>query len=368
LNSNLLEKRCDHGIQEESCVFCLLRQASLSPEGYRKAYGANGNGNENGNKNKNNEPYNSVLDITRKYYTDLSKLKIINKKEGKRLGKLAKEGDKKAKKNLIHGCLRFVVSIANEYTSAKHLTLLDLINVGNIGLMKAVKKYDHEKGSITLYADWWIRQEIKITIQKNNSLIQIPITKQDTIKRIKNFQKSFHKNNGRKATVKEISANFNIPEKKIIDLLKFAEFKECSIENLHLYISKDTQGNASKTSVDGHKENLINREWNTLNPEHLFILKDELYENLKKWEQIHQFLKTKVIERDYNYFFERYDINNYEIKSFKDIGRKDNFQKQTIKAIENACFKKLVKKISKKNFLLLLFKTKRLKEKLAGLI
>ena len=114
--------------------------------------------------------------IVKTYLEQMGAIPMLSVKEESRIAKLAFEGDLEARKVLIESNLRLVVSIAKKYTSSSGIDLLDLIQEGNIGLMKAVEKFEYKRGhKFSTYATWWIRQGITRSIADSGRTIRLPV-------------------------------------------------------------------------------------------------------------------------------------------------------------------------------------------------
>jgi RNA polymerase primary sigma factor len=156
-----------------------------------------------------------VSDSLKLYLNSISKIDLLTSEEEKDLAKRIKAGDRKAKEKMIQANLRLVISIARKYRNSK-LSFLDLIQEGNIGLMKAVDKFDHTKGyRFSTYATWWIRQSITRSIANNERDIRLPLHIIEIIKKIKKASHSLFGRLGRDPTIKEISEETQLSIKKI---------------------------------------------------------------------------------------------------------------------------------------------------------
>lgn len=155
------------------------------------------------------------------YLKDISKIPLLNKEEELELAHKAKNGDTRAFNKLVTSNLRFVVSVAKQYQN-KGLDLPDLINEGNIGLVKAVKKFDPDKGyKLISYAVWWIRQSIMMALYDSSRPIRLPLSQVLNISKILKTIKEFEQKSERKPTNEELSKILNIPADKIAKLLEY---------------------------------------------------------------------------------------------------------------------------------------------------
>ena len=155
------------------------------------------------------------------YLKDVAKIPLLNKEEEIDLATKARNGDKKAKDKLIISNLRFVITVAKKYQN-NGLPLADLINEGNIGLIRAAELFDPNKGfKFISYAVWWIRQAIVKAIQNTNRTIRIPSTQYSILYNINKEISNFYQKNERQPSAEELSIIMNIPEEKIIKLLEY---------------------------------------------------------------------------------------------------------------------------------------------------
>jgi len=135
------------------------------------------------------------------------------------LGRRIKQGDEVALEKLVNANLRFVVSVAKQY-QGYGLTLSDLINEGNMGLIKAAKRFDETRGfKFISYAVWWIRQSILQSISSNSRLVRLPLNKMDEVRKVQEASARLSQKMGREPSVKEIAADLEIPEHKVEQFL-----------------------------------------------------------------------------------------------------------------------------------------------------
>lgn len=158
-----------------------------------------------------------------KYFLEINKMKLISPEEEVRLAGLIKKGDKKSFDLLVKSNLRFVVSVAKQY-QYQGISLSDLINEGNMGLMKAAQNFDSTKGfKFISYAVWWIRQCIVKSIADDARMIRIPLNKIGMERQIKKASISLEQKLERTATVEELAEVLNIEEEYIADSLSTSE-------------------------------------------------------------------------------------------------------------------------------------------------
>lgn len=162
-------------------------------------------------------------DSIQMYLREIGKVPLLNAEEEVALAKAKERGDKNAERKMIEANLRLVVSIAKKFVG-KRLSLLDLIQEGNIGLFRAVKKFDYRKGyKFSTYATWWIRQAITRALADHSRTIRIPVHMVETINRLTQIQRRLLQDLGRKATPEELAAEMGEEVDKIRHIIKISQ-------------------------------------------------------------------------------------------------------------------------------------------------
>lgn len=165
----------------------------------------------------------AVDDPVRMYLKEIGKVALLTAEEEITLAKLMEAGDEEAKQKLCEANLRLVVSIAKRYVG-RGMLFLDLIQEGNLGLIKAVDKFDWRKGyKFSTYATWWIRQAITRSIADQARTIRIPVHMVETINKLIRISRQLLQEYGREPTPEEIAAEMDISEEKVRDILKIAQ-------------------------------------------------------------------------------------------------------------------------------------------------
>ena len=165
----------------------------------------------------------TTTDPVRMYLKEIGKIPLLSAEEEIELAKRISEGDEEAKKRMIEANLRLVVSVAKHYLG-RGMQLLDLIQEGNMGLLKAVEKFDYTKGyKFSTYATWWIRQSITRAVADQARTIRIPVHMVETINRVSRTSRSLVQELGREPTLDEISDALGIPQEKIAEVMKIAQ-------------------------------------------------------------------------------------------------------------------------------------------------
>jgi len=165
----------------------------------------------------------SVEDHVRMYLKEIGKVPLLSLDEEIKLAKKMMEGDEVAKQRLAEANLRLVVSIAKRYVG-RGMQFLDLIQEGNLGLIKAVEKFDHTKGyKFSTYATWWIRQAITRAIADQARTIRIPVHMVETINKLMRIQRQLIQENGREPQPEEVAREMNMSIEKVREIMKIAQ-------------------------------------------------------------------------------------------------------------------------------------------------
>ena len=155
-----------------------------------------------------------------KYLQEIGHEDLISVEEEVELAQRIKKGDRKALERLTKANLRFVVSVAKQYQN-QGLSLPDLINEGNLGLIKAAQKFDETRGfKFISYAVWWIRQSILQAIAEQSRIVRLPLNQVGSVNKINRVLNKFEQENERRPSLEEIADKIDLPEDKIIDAMK----------------------------------------------------------------------------------------------------------------------------------------------------
>ena len=230
----------------------------------------------------------NVDDPVRLYLKEIGKVPLLTNEREKELAERMMAGDESAKTELVEANLRLVVSIAKRYVG-RGMYFLDLIQEGNLGLMKAVEKFDYTKGyKFSTYATWWIRQAITRAIADQARTIRIPVHMVETIHKVSRYSRQMLQELGREATAEEIGEKMDMSADKVREIMKIAQDPvslETPIgEEEDSYLGDfipddDTPSPAEATSTNILREEL-ERQLHTLTPreEHVIKLRFGLYD------------------------------------------------------------------------------------------
>ncbi|MCD8480063.1 MAG: RNA polymerase sigma factor RpoD/SigA [Candidatus Cloacimonetes bacterium] len=243
-----------------------------------------------------------------------------------KLGIKARNGDAEAMNRLIQANLKFVVKIAARYQN-RGLSLSELISEGNIGLIKAIEKFDPDKDiKLISYAIWWIKQRIMLAVSEKSSLIRVPLGKSSTAHRIKATQERYFSETGKTATSEEIADRLNITEKSI-DLLRDQMPDTTSYDDI--LISGDYQSFSTKDMME---------DKDTLDPQ-------QLYHQDRMQERIHQAI-GKLEKREAEIIRTYFGLNDkQESKNFAQIAEVMGLSRERVRQIQKEALKKILSEL-----------------------
>lgn len=277
------------------------------------------------------ETQNSAVadDSVKIYLQQIGKIKLLSAEEELEVAKKIKEqNSEEAKKILVNANLRLVVSIAKKYIG-RGLSFLDLIQEGNMGLMRAAEKFDYSKGyKFSTYATWWIQQAITRAIADKSRLIRLPVHMIETLSKIKKISMDLTIENGTAPTKEEIAYKIGMPVQKLTSLIESAQ-GTISIESPAN--QKDENTKLSDFIVDE----------TTLSPD-TKVTQDNLFCDIKK-------MLNHLSEKERNVLIMRYGLDdNGEKKTLEEIGSYYGVSRERIRQIENRAMSKL-KKLCRNN-------------------
>jgi len=223
----------------------------------------------------------SIDDPVRMYLKEIGKVPLLTADRERELAERMAQGDDTAKTELVEANLRLVVSIAKRYVG-KGMFFLDLIQEGNLGLMKAVDKFDYTKGyKFSTYATWWIRQAITRAIADQARTIRIPVHMVETIHKVSRYQRQMLQELGREPTPAEIGEKMGMSAERVREIMKVAldpvslETPIGEEEDSHLgdFIPDEDTPSPSESASTNILREVIERELNTLTPREAHVIK-----------------------------------------------------------------------------------------------
>ncbi len=261
----------------------------------------------------------SLKDPIKMYLREIGKIPLLTPSQERELARKAQLGDQRAREKLITANLRLVVSIAKRYIG-RGLPFLDLIQEGNIGLLKAVEKFDWRKGyKFSTYATWWIRQAITRAIADQARTIRIPVHMVETINKLNKIINEFYKENGRQPTLEELSKLMDKPVEKIEEIMEAAK----EIISLESPIGDDDGTTIGESVPD----------------ETVTLPKKEAMRMLIK-EEVERILDT-LGPREAMVLKMRYGLLDGKAKTLEEVGQYFNVTRERIRQIEVKALRKL---------------------------
>ncbi len=264
-----------------------------------------------------------INDSVRMYLKEIGKYNLLKPAEETALAQKVAAGDKEAKDQLIQANLRLVISIAKHYQNrCKAMHLLDLIQEGNLGLMKAVEKFDWQKGfKFSTYATWWIRQAITRAIADQERTIRIPVHMVETINKMTRVQRQLIQELGREPSPEEISAKLDgalSPE-------KIREIQRIAMDPMSLDDPMGEEGDSHRGDFIEDKEDQSPEEYTTK-----ALLRERLYE-----------IMQDLTDREQKVLILRYGLNDNRPRTLEEVGKEFNVTRERIRQIEAKAIKKL---------------------------
>lgn len=260
-----------------------------------------------------------INDPVRMYLKEIGRISLLSTEEELELAKRVTEGDEEAKNLLAESNLRLVVSIAKRYVG-RGMLFLDLIQEGNIGLMKAVEKFDYTKGyKFSTYATWWIRQAITRAIADQARTIRIPVHMVETINKLTRLHRQLTLELDREPNDEELAERMNLPVEKIREIHKISQDQ----------ISLETPIGEEE---DSHLGDFIPDE-RTMGPEEYTTI-----EMLK--EELNGVLKT-LTEREARVLILRFGLNDGQPRTLEEVGQIFGVTRERIRQIEAKALRKL---------------------------
>jgi RNA polymerase primary sigma factor len=272
----------------------------------------------NMHKNKKGSGRDNILNI---YLNEINKVTLMTKEEEMYHARKAAEGDKESKEKLINANLRFVVHVAKNYQHMG-LQIEDLINEGNIGLIKAIDKYDVKKGyRFISYAVWWIRQRILRALHEKGRMIRLPVNKICNISRIERVKEELENKEGIEAKIEEIAKQLNLDRECVSDLITISR-EMLSLDSPAFH---DTD---SEVPLCDYIEDMMSKS----PPESAIdsSLKDDIKTILEELEP-----------READILKHRFGINGKKAGSLEEVGNRFHITKERVRQIVKRAIEKL---------------------------
>lgn len=261
----------------------------------------------------------SIDDPVRMYLKEIGKVPLLSAEEEIELAKRMELGDAEAKKRLAEANLRLVVSIAKRYVG-RGMLFLDLIQEGNLGLIKAVEKFDYRKGyKFSTYATWWIRQAITRAIADQARTIRIPVHMVETINKLIRVSRQLLQELGREPTPEEISREMDMPVERVREILKISQ-EPVSLET------------PIGEEEDSHLGDFIQDD-------NVPVPADAATFTLLK-EQLDEVLGT-LTEREQKVLILRFGLEDGRARTLEEVGKEFNVTRERIRQIEAKALRKL---------------------------
>ena len=261
----------------------------------------------------------SIDDPVRMYLKEIGKVPLLTAEEEIELAKKMEQGDQEAKKRLAEANLRLVVSIAKRYVG-RGMLFLDLIQEGNLGLIKAVEKFDYRKGyKFSTYATWWIRQAITRAIADQARTIRIPVHMVETINKLIRVSRQLLQELGREPTPEEIAEEMDMPVERVREILKISQ-EPVSLET------------PIGEEEDSHLGDFIQDD-------NVPVPADAATFTLLK-EQLDEVLST-LTEREQKVLILRFGLEDGRARTLEEVGKEFNVTRERIRQIEAKALRKL---------------------------
>ena len=261
----------------------------------------------------------NIEDPVRMYLKEIGKVPLLTAEEEIALAKRMEAGDEDAKKRLAEANLRLVVSIAKRYVG-RGMLFLDLIQEGNLGLIKAVEKFDYRKGfKFSTYATWWIRQAITRAIADQARTIRIPVHMVETINKLVRVSRQLLQELGREPTPEELADKMDIPVERVREIIKISQ-EPVSLET------------PIGEEEDSHLGDFIQDD-------NVPVPADAAAFTLLK-EQLHEVLGT-LTEREQKVLRLRFGLDDGRARTLEEVGKEFNVTRERIRQIEAKALRKL---------------------------
>lgn len=262
----------------------------------------------------------NVDDPVKMYLKDIGKVPLLTAEEEKEMAKRAMEGDQYAKSVLCEANLRLVVSVAKRYVGKTSMSFLDLIQEGNMGLLRAVEKFDYVKGfRFSTYAHWWIRQAITRAMADQSRTIRIPVHMVETINKYVKVVRMLMQKLGREPSIEEIASEMGLTVAKVMEIQKTAQ----DPISLETPMGEEDDGKMADIIVDESAKSPI----------------DSASQSLLR-EQLLSVIET-LTPREQEVIRQRYGLLDGRQKTLEEVGREFSVTRERIRQIEAKALRKL---------------------------
>ena len=261
----------------------------------------------------------TITDSVKLYLTEIGQGSLLSPAQEQELAIKAMQGDKNAKNILIESNLRLVISIAKRY-SGRGMSMQDLIQEGNLGLIKAVDKFDPKRGfKLSTYATWWIKQSITRAIADQSRTIRLPVHMVETINRYKRISRDLEQTLGHSPTTQEIASYLDEPESKISEIERFIQapisletpIGEENDSTLGSFLFDENEKSPTDNAIDNNLQEKIKKSLSTLTPREETVIRL------------------------------RYGIDDHKPKTLEEVGAIFNVTRERIRQIEAKALRKL---------------------------
>ncbi len=258
-------------------------------------------------------------DPIREYLKEIGTIPLLSAEEEMELAKRKAAGDEYARKQLVEANLRLVVSIAKRYTG-RGMSILDLVQEGNIGLMKAVEKFDYEKGyRLSTYATWWVKQAVTRALADQSRTIRLPVHMVEAVNKVRRAQRELAVRLGREPSPEELGEHVQMTEKRVNELLQAAGDT----------VSLETPvGDEDGSSLGDFVADELNES--TEDKAESYMLREEIDSML-----------LGLNERERQVILMRFGLENGRPMTLEEVGRHFNVTRERIRQIETAALRKL---------------------------
>ena len=257
----------------------------------------------------------------RAYFGEISRVPLLTREDEVQLSKRVEAGDKRAKEDLAEANLRLVVSIAKRYRGCG-LPFLDLIQEGNLGLMKAIEKFDYKRGyKFSTYATWWIRQAILRAITNRSRTIRVPTHINELIRKIYQVERNHLKEHGEPPTPENLANELDTTVESIIRAKKTAQ----SMTSLDTPIGYEGDGSVLGDFIEDHTVDSPARE----TFEHLLV------------QELERALDERLTDREKRIIELRYGLKDYQPRTLDEVGIEFGISRERVRQIQKEALAKL---------------------------